>query len=174
MRRRGSGAGRGAGADDQILHAVHRLALADERLERRHRGPHLPLQQIDLARQLPAIRHRLDAHQQLVAEERLLHEVDRAELHRLDGGIDGPEPGHDDERGVDALLAQPLEDVEPRDAGHAHVGEDDVVDVALREHHPVLAAAGGLDRIAGAAEHARHAVADALVVVDHEDAGHGG
>ena len=37
-----------------------------------------------------------------------------------------------------------------------------------------LAGGGGLDGIAGAAQHARHAVADALVVVNHEDAGHGG
>ena len=39
---------------------------------------------------------------------------------------------------------------------------------------PLLAGGGRLDVVSGAAEHARHAVADALVVVDHEDTGHGG
>ena len=33
---------------------------------------------------------------------------------------------------------------------------------------------GRLDGEAGAAQHARHAVAHALVVVDHKDAGHAG
>ena len=46
------------------------------------------------------------AHQQLVAEERLLHEVDGAELHRLDRGVDGAEAGHHDEGRVDAHVAQ--------------------------------------------------------------------
>ena len=40
--------------------------------------------------------------------------------------------------------------------------------------HAFFAGGGGLDGEAGAAQHARHAVADALVVVDHEDAGHAG
>ena len=62
----------------------------------------------------------------------------------------------------------------PGDARHPHVRQDDVEDVALRGGHAFLAGGGRLDGVAGAAQHARHAVADALVVVDHKNAGHGG
>ena len=104
---------RGGRAADQILDLAHRLAVADERVHRAA-GADLPLQEIDLAREPAAIGRRTDAHQQLVAEERLLHEVHGAELHRLDRRVDGPEAGHHDEGGVDAELAQLLQHVDAR------------------------------------------------------------
>ncbi len=132
---------------DQILYLHHRPALANERVERGRRLI-LALQQIDLARQLPAIRRPAHPHQQLVAEERLLHEVDRAELHGFDGGIDGAETCHDDERRVDVRRAQLGQQVQAREARHPHVGEDDVEDVAARQIQSFLAARGGLNRVA--------------------------
>ena len=74
----------------------------------------LPLQEIDLARELTPLRGRADAQQELVAEERLLHEIDRTELHRLDGALDGAEAGHDDERGIDANVPQLAQHVDAR------------------------------------------------------------
>ena len=113
-----------------------------------------------------------NAHQELVAEERLLHEVDGAEFHRLDRRVDGSEPGHHDEGGVDVKRAQPLEHDDAGDPRHPHVRQDDVEDVALRGRDAFLAGGCRLDGEAGAAQHARHAVANALVVVDDKNAGH--
>ena len=162
---------RGRRAADQIFHAPHRLALADERVDRAA-GLDLTLQQIDLARQPAALRRGADAHEELVAEERLLHEVDGAEFHRLDRRVDGAEPGHHDEGGVDVKRAQPLEHDEAGDPRHPHVRQDDVEDVALRGRDAFLAGRCRLYGEAGAAQHARHAVANALIVVDDKDAGH--
>ena len=71
------------GALDQILDRSI-AALSPMSASSRAVGPDLPLQEIDLARQLTALGRGADPHQQLVAEERLLHEVNGAELHRLD------------------------------------------------------------------------------------------
>ena len=116
---------RRGGAPDQILHLRHRAALADERVERRDRL-NLPLQQVDLARELAPIDRRSDAHQQLVAEERLLHEVDGAELHGLDRGVDRAEAGHDDEGRVHAHVAELAQHVDAGQSRHPHVGQDHV------------------------------------------------
>ena len=158
-------------ARDQFLHLLHGGLAADERSQRARRLD-LPLQQIDLPRELPPLGRRPDAHQQLVAEERLLHEVDGAELHRFDRGVDGAEAGHDDEGGIDADVAQLAQDVEAGDAGHPHVGEDDVEGAAARQLEAFFAARRRLHGVAGGAQHPLHAVAHARVVVDDEDARH--
>ena len=144
---------------------------ADQRADRAGRID-LALQEIDLARQLTALGRRSHPHQQLVAEERLLHEIDRAELHRLDRGVDGAEAGHDDERGIDAQIAQLPEDVEAGDAGHAHVGQDDVVGATPGHLEAFLAARRRLHGVPGAAQRPLHAVADARVVVYQQNPRH--
>ncbi len=135
-------------------------------------GWNLTLQQIDLARELTAIGGRSDAHQQLVAKERLLHEVDGAELHGLDRRVDRAEAGHHDERRVDAHVAELAQDVDAREPRHPHVGQDDVEAVALRQLESLFAGRDRLHGVAGGAQHAAGALAHARIVVDEEDSRH--
>ena len=135
-------------------------------------GSTCALQEIDLARQLTALCRRSHPHQQLVAEERLLHEIDGAELHRLDRRVDGAEAGHDDERGIDAEIAQLAEDVEAGNPRHAHVGEDDVEGATLGHLEAFLAGRRRLHAVPRAAERPLHAVADARVVVNQQNPRH--
>ena len=86
---------------------------------------------------------------------------------------DTPKAGHHDEGGVDAVIAQPLQHVEAGDAGHAHVGEDHVEGVAAPRADAVFPFLGRLDRVARPAKHAGHALADGLVIIDHQYARHG-
>ena len=99
------GARCGGGAADDFLDLRHHVAAPDEPFGRRRRRK-LALQQRDLPRELPAIGGGAHAHQEFVAEEWLLHEVDGAKLHRFHGGVDGAESGHHDEAGVDVDVAK--------------------------------------------------------------------
>ena len=162
---------RGRRALDQVLDLRHRAALADERVERAV-GRNLPLQQVDLARELPPIGGRSDAHQQLVAKERLLHEVHRAELHGLDRRVDRPEARHHDERRVDAYVAELAQDVDAREARHPHVGQDDVEAVALRQLESFFAGRHLLHGVPRGAQHPAGALAHARIVIDEEDSRH--
>ncbi len=56
--------------------------------------------------------------------ERLLDEIHRPELHRLDGERHVAMPGHDDDGNVAPSLAQPRQKLEPVEPSHADIGED--------------------------------------------------
>ena len=94
------------------------------------------------------------AHQQLVAEERLLHEVDRAELHRFDRRVDGAEPGHDDERGVDVHVAQLRSTSRPEMPGIRMSDRMTSKALPFAGAKPSSPLAAVLHGVAGAAQHA--------------------
>ena len=76
--------------------AVHRLRLADDGAERVR--PRLVLAQLpDLAPQLGGLERARDQRGDLVDVERLVGEVEGAELHRLDRGLDADERGQQDD-----------------------------------------------------------------------------
>src|SRR6185436_10725154 len=66
----------------------------------------------------------LDLH--LLDLERLLDVVERPVLHRLDGGVDRTERGHQDDGGGRMKRARRTEHVEPVAAAHLEVAEHDV------------------------------------------------
>ena len=107
-------------------------ALADE-LVNGPASPDMPLKQIHLARELPTLGRGPHPHQQLVAKERFLHEIDGAKLHRFHRRVDGAEARHDDEARIHAVLAEFSQDVEPGNARHPHVGEDHIESPAASE-----------------------------------------
>jgi hypothetical protein len=119
-----------------------------------------------------AAARRADPHEQLLGEKGLLHEVHRAELHRLDGVIDRAEAGHDDHRRVHQPIAQLAQHVDAGNAGHPKIGEDDVVEAPEREIKARLARLGRLGRVAGDAQGRRERGPDAWIVVDDEHARH--
>jgi hypothetical protein len=84
-------------------------------------------QVFDLVTELAMLDRPLDLQLHLFDFERLLHVVERADLHRLDGGVDGSERGHQDHGGAGLQLLRRAEHVHAVAAAHLQVAEHDVV-----------------------------------------------
>ncbi len=121
---------------------------------------------------MTAIGGRSNAHQQLVAKERFLHEVHRAKLHGLDRGINGPKTCHDDERRVHAHFAELAQHVDSRESWHPHVGQNYVEAVVFRALESFFAGCHRLHGIARGAQHPRGALAHPGIVVDEQHPSH--
>jgi hypothetical protein len=104
--------------------------------------------------------------------ERLRDEVGRAALDGVDGGGDRPEGGHDHDRLLGGQRLDLVEEVEPRPAREADVGEHDV-EPAGREAGPrLLGVAHELGLPAPLLEQLVEQRAHDLLVLDHQDARH--
>ena len=66
----------------------------------------------------------LEAHD--LGRERLDEEVERAELHRLDRGLDGAEGGDDHRRAVGIELAHRAQHLDAVEPFHLEIGDDEV------------------------------------------------
>src|SRR5262245_30239670 len=165
------GSWRRRGAPNQGFHLLHRRAVANE-IVQGFAGPNVALQQINLSRELPAICRSPHAHQQLIPEERLLHKIDRTELHRLDRGVERAKAGHDHEYGVDAIVAKLAQHVDAGKAGHPHVGKNDVERSAPRKGEALLAAADRTDCVSSGTQHPLDALSHRRVVVNDENPRH--
>ena len=150
----------------QVLH--HR-AVADQRVAAVDLGAQVAV--LGLERPLP--QRMTDDQHRLVERQRLLDEVEGAELDGPHRRLDVAVAGDDDDLGVDAALAQALQGLEPVDARHPHVEQHDVVVVGDDALEARLAGFDGVDGIAFVAQHAAEGGAHAGLVVDDEDRGHG-
>jgi hypothetical protein len=132
---------------DLILEHAHRLRVAHHaRLAAESaRAP----EQHRLALQPPRFGRFLDGEHEPLRVERLLQEVERAQLHRAHRVVDGAAPGEEDDGHAGLLEARVREDVEPRA----------VRDRQIREHEIERPAIDGLARLF----HRRHG--DDLVAV---------
>ena len=108
----------------------------------------------------------------LFERQRLLDEVERAELRRAHGRLDAAVAGDHDDLRVDAPLAQPLERRQPVEPGQPDVEQDDVVGLPRHLLEARFAAVDGVDRVALVAQHAAERRAHARFVVDDQDGGH--
>ncbi len=148
---------RGARSD----HAIGREAGDAFGAQRRH-----------LAQQ-PAMRGGLaDAGLELLEVERLLHEIERAEPHRLDGGLDAAERGHQDDARALVPVARSAEDFDSVCARETQIGDDHVVRLAgpVGETLDGAFPAGLLVHLGEPlAERARDAAAQGVAVLDDED-----
>ena len=101
----------------QLVHGValahHRQVLVDARAQR----PVLDLEAL-LAQRVGHDEHRL------LERQRLLDEVERADLDRPHGRLDVAVPGDHHDGGVDLAVAQPLQRRQPVDAGQPDVEQD--------------------------------------------------
>ena len=102
---------RAARADDAV-EVVDVLLLVAQVL-------HLVLEMAELDRLLDLELHLLDF-------ERLLHEVERADLHRLDGRVDRAERRHQDHRRARLNRSRRAQHVHAVGAAHPKVGQHDV------------------------------------------------
>ena len=160
---------------EQLEQLLHHLRLADDALEA------VPLLELAaqvrvLGAQPPLLERRVDDVQQFVELERLLDEVGRAALDRLDGVLHRAEPGDDDADDVGIERARLVEHggaVDP--AAEAQVGDDDVEREAAEPRDGLLARRGLLDVETAVGQALRHRFAQRGLVFDEQNVafGHG-
>jgi len=95
--------------------------------------------------------------------------VEGAQFHRLDGALDSAESRHQDDDHFRIELADLAQQVDPGDAGHLQITNDQVLGRFLQQGQSLLAVGGGGDRIALLLQlHLGHPP-QAFVVIDHQD-----
>jgi hypothetical protein len=155
---------------DLLLEAQDRLGAAEDLV-----GPQRLGAQALVLRGQPALVHRvLQREEQLLRRERLLDEVEGAEPRRAHRGLDRAVAAHHHHRQLGVVGAQLLEHRDPVAAGHGDVQQHDVEAAAVLAHRLErrLAVGGGDDLPALVGEQAGQRAADALLVVDDQDATH--
>ena len=112
------------------------LTIAEHRLQRAARADDavevvdvlLRVAQVfDLVLQAAVLDRLLDLELHLLDLERLLHVVERADLHRLDGGVDRSERRHQDHGGRRMQRLRRAQHVHAVAAAHLQIAQDDVV-----------------------------------------------
>src|SRR5690606_37609625 len=122
----------------------------------------------DFAAQRLTLLGLLEREHELVRTERLGEVVVGAALHRLDGHLDAAVGGHDDDHALAIGLAVAVEEVEPAEAGHAHVAEDDVGLQLQRPAQTLLAVTRGEDLVAFFGEDEGNGLPETRLVVDNQ------
>ncbi|MEZ4427874.1 MAG: hypothetical protein R3A51_09340 [Nannocystaceae bacterium] len=102
--------------------------------------------------------------------ERLLEEVERALLHRLDRLGDRAVGGQDDDGDLGVLGADAPQEAHPVEVGHAQVGDEHARRPRGDPRERLDAVGGGLDVVTRQLEGFGQEAAHALLVVDDEDA----
>ena len=117
----------------------------------------------------------LDQPVEVVDLDRLLEEVEGAELHRLDRRRDGAEAGEDHHRHARLGGAARRQHLEAREVGELQVGEHEVEVLAPEEADAGLAVGGRSDGVALLRERVLQHAAQRVAVLDDQDArgGHG-
>ena len=111
-----------------------------------------------------------ERHEEPLASERLLDEIEGPLPRRLDGGLDRAVPGHHDDGQRRPLRLDGLEQLDAVHPGHLHVAEDDAdFRVVLQGLHGGLRVRGLGHRDRLVLEDHPHRVPDRLLVVDDEN-----
>lgn len=147
---------------------AHRPALADE-------GPETGavveagLEGAGLTPLRHVFRRGLEESPQLAVVQRFGQEVLRTALHRLDGGVDAPVGGDEDDRPARVVALEAPEEVEPGGAGEDDVGDDEVGRAAPDRGVGLVRVGCGDDVVAPVLDAHGEDLADRGLVVDHED-----
>ena len=148
---------------------VARLDRVRERT--RERGGEQALAQL-LAAPRRALERVGDRVLELGVREGLRDEAGRAARQRLAQRVVGAGAGDEDDRERRARRAYRFEQLEPGEARHDHVADDEVEVVVVEQRQRLLGALGTDDLVAGRLEDLDHELPDDVLVVDHEDAAH--
>ena len=129
-------------------------------------------QVVDLVLHATELEGLLDLDLHLFDLERLLDVVERAGLHRLDGGGDGAERGHqhDGARRVQRLGG--LEHLDAGAAAHAEIAHDDVIGALMQLLDGRVAVRRFVDFVTVLGERLRQRAAQRLVVVGDQNPSH--
>src|SRR5438034_6294121 len=154
---RQDGLQRAAGADDAV-------ELVDVLL----RVP----QVLDFVLQTAVLDGLFDLELHLLDFERLLHVVECADLHRLDGGMDRTESGHQNDGGRRVQRLRGPEDVQPVAAAHLQIAEDDVVLPFVELFNRDVAVGRLFDLVMRVRKRPYDAPPQRIVVVRHQNPAH--
>ena len=113
----------------------------------------------------------LDLH--LLDLERLLHVVERADLHRFDGGGHRAERRHQDHGGGRMQRLGGAQDVETVAAAHLQVAQDDVEVALVQPLDGGVAVRGFVHLVPGFGEAADQAPPERVVIVGNQNSSHG-
>src|SRR5439155_972923 len=157
---------RGRDLLDPLDHLLDRLARADDLVL----GMHLRLEAHVLALQVHVLKRVAKREQDAIGVQRFLEKIVGAELRGFDGGLNGAVTGDHDHLGVGielAQLAQRLETVHPL---HFHVQEHEVRPKLAVQPQRLATRRARLHLDRFVLEHLFQRLADALLVIDDEDA----
>ena len=163
--------GGGDGADG-LLEPAHGLALADEIVERVVlRG--VALEGGVLLAQLGAVQGQGGGAQHIFEEFGTFADVvEGSGVEGLDGNFGVIDGGDDDDHGVGRDAARVLEDFHAGDAGHAHVGDDNVVESGVKLAAGLLARGHRLDAVSLVLERDLQHLADGALIITDQDVSH--
>src|SRR5690606_31551612 len=115
----------------------------------------------------------LDAGQQLLHADRLFGEVERADLGRLDGSVDGGVTGHHDDRHVELAGGRPfLEQGDAVGIGHPDVEQDQIGPLYLARDARFGGVFGDDDIVSFVAQDFREQLAYADFVINYKNVCH--
>jgi hypothetical protein len=150
-------------------HPVHHLALS--RRQTREVGRRRLPPFLQLVRVLRQFERPLDAGDQFVAADRLLDEIQRARLHRLDRHRHVAVAGDHDRGQVMAVVVEFLQQLEPAHSRQIGVDQQAGGMAGTKGFEKRLAARIGFDDAAVVFQHRADRLANVIVVVDDEDLG---
>jgi hypothetical protein len=119
---------------------------------------------------LPLVEGVPQADEHALARERLLDEVERPLLRRLNRRADRAVARDDDDRERVVHRPQPVEHLETVHPRHLDVEQHEVGGVALRQHESFLAGGGADEIVAFVLECHPQRVADGRFIIDDENA----
>ena len=156
---------------DHVEDAAERLAAADDLVEVVVLLP-LVAQVIELVAQPLQLERLLDLDFHLLELERLLHVVERAKLHRLDGGRHRAERGHQDHRRRGMQRLGGAQHVEAVGAPHLEVADDDVEVAFMQPLQRGVAVAGFVHFVPRGGQRQRQPPPESIVIVRYKNASH--
>ena len=127
---------------------------------------------VELVAQALQLERLLDLDFHLLELERLLHVVERAVLHRLDGGRHRSERGHQDHRRRRVQRLGGAQHVEAVGAAHLQVADDDVEVAFVQPLERGVAVAGLVDLVPGGGQRQRQPPPESIVIVRYKYASH--
>ena len=154
------------------LRRAHGLALADEIVERvALRG--VALESGVLLAEVGTIHGQGDGAEQIFEQLGALADVvEGSGVERLDGNLRVIDGGDDDDHGVRRDAARVLEHLHAGDLGHAHVGDDNIVESGVDLAASLLAGGHRLHAVSLVLERDLQHLADGALVIADQDVSH--
>ena len=163
--------GGGDGADG-LLELAHGLALADEVIKRVALGG-VALESGVLLAQVGTIHGQGDGAEEIFEELGAFADVvEGSGVQSLDGNLRVIDGGDDDDHGVRRDAARVLEDIHAGDVGHAHIGDDNVIESGVNLAASLLAGGHRLHAVSLVLERDLQHLADGAFIIADQDVSH--
>ena len=127
---------------------------------------------LELVLEAPHFERLLDLDLHLLDLERLLHVVEGADLHRLDGGVHRSERRHQDHGRRRMQRARRAQDVHAVAAAHLEVAQHDVEVAVVQPLDGGVAVRGFFDLVSGFGQAPGEPAAERVVIVGDENSSH--